>query len=154
VGNNLVPKIVPTPPSSDEYRKITKVIDGDTIETDRSERIRYIGINTPEIANKLKPDQCFAQAAKKKNEELVLNKTVRLEKDISETDKYKRLLRFVYITQSDGKEISINQFLIREGYAQLMTIPPDVSKATEFKELQTQARNAQKGLWKVCKINK
>ena len=151
VGSNLVPNIAPTPSSPSEYRKITKVIDGDTIETDHFERIRYIGMNTPEIANKDKPDQCFALAAKQKNEELVLNKTVRLEKDVSETDKYKRLLRFVYVTRPNSNEIMVNQYLLQEGYAQLMSIPPDIAKADQFKKLQQEARIAQKGLWKECK---
>lgn len=150
-SNVFTPLQTPTQKTPSETRIVTKVIDGDTIELDTKERVRYIGMNTPEIATKEKPDQCFAQEAKKKNEELVLNKTVRLEKDISDTDKYKRLLRFVYVTQPDGKELMVNAYLVQEGYAQLMSVPPDISKADQFRSLQTSARNSKKGLWSTCK---
>jgi len=83
--------------------------------------VRYLGINTPESVDPRKPVECFGKEASLKNKELVLNKKVVLEKDISEIDKYGRLLRYVYV---DG--IFINLELIKQGYAQVATYPPDV----------------------------
>lgn len=138
-------------PTPVEMHRVVRIIDGDTIEIENNQRIRYIGINSPEMKAKGKPDQCFAQEAKKKNEELVLNKAVRLEKDISNIDTYNRLLRFVYVQQPNGKELFVNEYLVQEGFAQLMTIPPDISKADIFKKLQASARDDKKGLWGICK---
>src|SRR3990167_2746686 len=74
---------------------VTRVIDGDTIQVETSETVRYIGINTPETVHPDKPVECFGQQAANKNKELVLGKSVTLEKDVSETDRYGRLLRVV-----------------------------------------------------------
>ena len=74
---------------------VTRVIDGDTIQVETSETVRYIGIDTPEIVHPDKPVECFGQQAANKNKELVLGKSVTLEKDVSETDRYGRLLRVV-----------------------------------------------------------
>jgi micrococcal nuclease len=78
---------------------------------------------------------------------LVLNKKVRLEKDVSETDKYGRLLRFVYL--EDGTFVNLE--LLKEGYASVMTIPPDVSLSSVFLQAEQQARTAKLGLWSACK---
>ncbi|MBI3335237.1 MAG: thermonuclease family protein [Candidatus Portnoybacteria bacterium] len=82
-----------------QYRdasKVARVIDGDTIELENGQRVRYIGIDTPETSDPRKPIQCFGIEAAKKNQELVEGKMVRLEKDVSERDRYARLLRYVY----------------------------------------------------------
>ncbi|MEA2016532.1 MAG: thermonuclease family protein [Actinomycetota bacterium] len=73
------------------YQVSYRVIDGDTIELENGDIVRYIGINTPET------DEFYGDIATSKNSDLVLNKTLRLEKDVSETDKYGRLLRYVYV---------------------------------------------------------
>ena len=78
-----------------EYYKVARVIDGDTIELENGERVRYIGMDTPETVHPSKPVQCFGKAASAENSKLVSGKTVRLEKDVSDTDKYGRLLRYV-----------------------------------------------------------
>ena len=77
---------------------VVRVIDGDTIEVEidgTSYRVRYIGIDTPETVHPQKPVECFGKEASEKNRELVEGKRVRLEKDVSDTDKYGRLLRYV-----------------------------------------------------------
>ncbi len=125
-----------------EEAKCVSVIDGDTIKIKDSAgniyKVRYIGIDTPEKG------QPFYQEAKKANESLVLNKTVRLEKDVSETDKYGRLLRYVYVD-----DLFVNAFLVAEGFAVILTIPPDVKHSEYFLGLQKEARQAGKGLWGI-----
>ena len=125
--------------------KVSRVIDGDTIELINGEKVRYIGIDTAEL-NASKKSECFAEEAFTKNRELVEGKEVKLEKDVSETDKYGRLLRYVYL----GNEM-INEKLVKEGYAQVATYPPDVKYVEKFKEAQKFARENNLGLWKDCK---
>src|SRR4030067_982445 len=73
---------------------VVKVVDGDTVELENGQKVRYIGIDTPETT--LGKNDCYGTEATEKNKELVEGKRVRLEKDISETDKFGRLLRYVY----------------------------------------------------------
>lgn len=124
---------------------VTRVIDGDTIELSTGERVRYIGINTPER------NECFFQEAKLANEKLVLNKEVRLVKDVSQTDRYGRLLRYVYVN-----DIFINNYLVKKGYAYVSTYPPDVRFQELFIQSQQLAREKQKGFWSKsdCEKNK
>ncbi len=121
---------------------VSRVIDGDTIVLNDGRKVRYIGIDTPETVHPTKNVQCFGKQASNKNRELVLGKTVELEKDISETDRYGRLLRYVYL---DG--VMINHKLVAEGYATTVTYPPDVKYKEEFSKAQAQARQARLGLW-------
>jgi len=101
--------------------KVIRIIDGDTIEIEGSQKVRYIGIDTPETVHPEKAVQCFGQEATSKNKELVEGKTIELEKDISEIDKYGRLLRYVFVNQT-----FVNDYLVREGYAHASSYPPDV----------------------------
>lgn len=117
-----------------------KVIDGDTIQISTGEKVRYIGMDTPEVG------QCYYEEAKKRNEKLVLGKKVELEKDVSETDKYGRLLRYVYV---DGH--SVNAMLIEEGYAKVMMVKPDTSQEWFFDWLEESAKERNAGLWAYCK---
>lgn len=126
--------------------KVVKVIDGDTITLENGEVVRYIGIDTPETTHPSKPVQCFGKEASEKNKELVEGKMVRIEKDVSERDKYNRLLRYVWVG-----EIFVNDYLVREGYAYALTYPPDVKYADQFLKAQQEAREQNKGLWAGCK---
>jgi len=92
-----------------------------------------------------KPVECFGVEASNKNKALVEGKTVCLERDISETDKYGRLLRYVWIGDT-----MVNAELVRLGYAQVYTYPPDVKYQDYFLQLQRQARDAGLGLWGQC----
>ncbi len=129
--------------------RVTKVVDGDTIDVEingQTKRVRYIGIDTPESQLEDKPAECFALEATARNQALVENKWVRLEKDVSETDKYGRLLRYVFV----GDKF-INQTLVEEGYASVFTVPPDVAQKDTFIEAQRKAKTEEKGLWgSVC----
>lgn len=125
---------------------VTRVVDGDTVELENGQKVRYIGVDTPESVDPRKPVQCFGKEASVKNEELVLNKRVRLEKDVSETDKYGRLLRYVYVGDT-----FINLELVKQGYASAATFPPDVNYSGVFKEAEKEARENGRGLWGKCK---
>ncbi len=125
--------------------RVTRVIDGDTFEIEAGKRVRYIGIDTPELATKQKSAQCFSQEAAEKNKELIEGKTVQLEKDRSETDRYGRLLRYVYINNT-----FVNKILIEEGFAKVDAFLPDVKYYSLLKEAETQAKTNRKGLWNSC----
>lgn len=129
---------------------VTKVIDGDTIEIEGGQKVRYLGVDTPETLDPRKPVQCFGKEAARKNKELVEGKRVILERDISETDKYGRLLRYAYLPLESGELLFVNDYLIREGFAKVLTIPPDVKFAEQFLEAQRKAREESLGLWKTC----
>ena len=143
--------ITPTPvPTVDDKQtvKVVKVIDGDTIEIKGGQKVRYIGIDTPETVDLRKSVQCFGQEASDKNKELVEGKEVELEKDVSETDKYGRLLRYVWIG-----DLLINEVLVQEGYAQSSSYPPDVKYQERFREAERVAREEEKGLWgELCMV--
>jgi len=128
---------------------VTRVVDGDTIrvEIDGQEfRVRYIGIDTPETVDPRRPVECFGEEAGERNRQLVDGKVVGLEKDVSDTDSFGRLLRYVWA----GTEM-VNATLVEEGYALASTYPPDVRYAEQFASLQTLARDSGRGLWgAVC----
>ncbi|MBI3620131.1 thermonuclease family protein [Candidatus Roizmanbacteria bacterium] len=130
--------------------KVTRVVDGDTIEIATGQKVRYIGIDTPELHHPKKPVQCFGKEAREKNKELVEGKVVRLEKDVSETDQYGRLLRYVYLDTATSEAMFVNAYLVKQGYARASTFPPDVKYADLFLKLQTDALNNQLGLWSSC----
>lgn len=129
--------------------KIIEVVDGDTVVLDSGETVRYVGIDTPETKHPRMGVQCFGKKASEKNAELVLGKSVRLEKDVSEKDRYGRLLRLVYLPTGQG-ELFVNDYLVREGYAKAVTFPPDVAFAERFKEAQREAQANNRGLWSEC----
>ena len=124
-----------------EIVKVTRVIDGDTIELETGMRVRYLGVDTPEDAT------CFTDQATRKNKELVEGKTVRLEKDVSDKDVYGRLLRYVYVDN-----LFINLELVKQGYARIATFSPDVKFASLFLSAEQEARENNLGLWKTCKM--
>ncbi len=132
---------------------VIKVIDGDTIEIEGGQKVRYIGIDTPETKHPQKAVQCFGKEASEKNKELVEEKRVRLEKDVSEKDKYGRLLRYVYLPAGKAGvgEIFINDYLVRQGYAYAATFPPDVKYQQLFLDAQKEARENNRGLWNGCR---
>ena len=88
------------------------------------------------------------------NKRLVEGKTVELQKDISETDKYGRLLRYIFLydPSASSSPLFVNNYLINEGYAYASTFPPDVKYADIFSNSQKQAMDNRKGLWKDCKF--
>jgi micrococcal nuclease len=154
VDNNLVPSSQGDVEQSDNevpalpgMFRVTKVIDGDTIEvlTETGvRRVRYIGIDTPETVHPNRQVECFGREASSKNKELVEGKWVRLEKDINDTDRYGRWLRYVYVD-----DIFINYILVAGGYAKVFTYPPDVKYSSVFLQAEREARLKGLGLWGV-----
>ena len=131
--------------------RVVRVVDGDTIHVrldGREERVRYIGVDTPESVKPGTPVQCFAKRASAFNERLVEGERVRLVRDAEARDRYGRLLAYVYRAR-DG--LFVNAALVRGGYAQPLTIPPNVAHAGEFRRLASQARRAGRGLWSACR---
>ncbi|MFZ1735991.1 MAG: thermonuclease family protein [Candidatus Moraniibacteriota bacterium] len=127
---------------SPEGSRISRVVDGDTVELESGQKVRYIGIDTPETVDPRRPVGCFGKEASDKNKELVDGKDVRLVKDVSETDKYGRLLRYVY-----AGDLFVNEYLVREGYAKASSYPPDVKYRDLFREAEADARINKRGLW-------
>jgi micrococcal nuclease len=126
---------------------VARVVDGDTIVLGSGERIRYIGMDTPESVKPGTPVQCFAKAASHENAQLVEGRRVRLRYDAERQDRYGRTLAYVY-RASDG--LFVNAELVRRGYARQLTIPPNVAHASLFGRLATQARRHGRGLWRDC----
>lgn len=137
-----------TPAFTKQSVKVTKVIDGDTIEIEGGYRLRYIGIDTPETVHPNQPVECFGKEASNKNRELVEGRIVRLERDITEFDRYGRLLRYVWVDNT-----LINEALVKEGYATSYTYPPDVKYQERFVQAEREARENKKGLWASCPIS-
>lgn len=129
-----------------ETAKVAEVIDGDTIKLSDGRKVRYIGINAPELGQYNQEAECFSREAWEKNKELVLGKEVILERDISDTDNYGRLLRYVYLKN----DIFINDYLAREGFTFSAHYPPDNKYQTQLAEAQKAAQAGQKGLWQTC----
>ncbi|PRQ02490.1 SPBc2 prophage-derived endonuclease YokF precursor [Enhygromyxa salina] len=122
---------------------VTRVIDGDTIELDSGERVRYLMIDTPESTIE---HECWGEEAKAANEALVAGQTVRLRYDEECTDDYDRLLAYVELS---GHEI--NRVMVERGHACVLHIPPNGDAvADEYETLEYEARMLDKGLWAAC----
>ena len=130
---------------------VVKVVDGDTIHVldgERREKVRYIGVDTPETKHPTKGVQCYGKAASEFNERLVGSERVRLVRDVEERDRFGRLLAYVYRVR-DG--LFVNAELARLGYALPLTIAPDVRFAERFTALAREAREDGRGLWSACR---
>lgn len=127
--------------------RVTRVVDGDTIVVSGGERVRYIGVDTPESVKPDTPVQCFAEAAAARNRELVAGRRVRLVGDVEARDRFGRTLAYVYRVSDDA---FVNAVLVRQGFARTLTIAPNVRHAAEFRRLAGQARRDGRGLWSQC----
>lgn len=126
---------------------VDRVIDGDTIKVrigNKAETVRYIGVDTPETVHPTRGIEPYGIEASNFNKKLVEGKAVRLEFDVERRDRYGRLLAYVYVDT-----LFINAELLRQGYAQLMTVPPNVRHVDLFVRLQREAREAKRGLWGI-----
>jgi len=134
-----------------DYYFVTKVVDGDTIDVrmgTTTERVRLIGINTPEVVDPRKPVECFGREASAKAHELLDKQKVYLEPDETQDnrDKYGRLLRYVW--REDG--LFYNLEIIKQGYAYEYTYFIPYKYQAEFKAAQNYARDHKLGLWHAC----
>lgn len=139
------------PEHGDGLVSVVAVIDGDTIVVEGGEQVRYIGIDTPEVAGGTV--QCFGDAATERNRELVGGKRVRLEPDITDRDAYGRLLRYVYVPAAypGQADTFVNFALVASGYARTLYIKPDVTHYPSLRAAEEAARRAQLGLWRACR---
>lgn len=137
-------------PNSDyEWYTVERVVDGDTFVLTTGERVRLIGVDTPETVKPGTEVQPYGKEASDFTKEKLTGQKVRLEFDVAETDRYGRLLAYVYL--EDGT--FYNELLLREGYAQVMTVPPNVKYADHFLKVQQEAREAGRGLWGIADDN-
>jgi micrococcal nuclease len=131
---------------------VERVVDGDTIIariSGRRERVRFIGMDTPESVKPNTPVQCFAIEASNRTKALLPAGTpIRLVGDVEQRDKYKRLLAYVYRAKDN---LFVNLSLVRDGYAQPYTFPPNVAHTGEFVAAAADARQAGRGLWSACR---
>lgn len=125
---------------------VIRIIDGDTIEISGGRKVRYIGVDTPETQDPRTKLECYGKEATAKNRELVAGQVVTLVRDVSDTDQFGRLLRYVY-----KGDVFVNDELVKEGYARASRYPPDVRFAELFRDSEREARENAKGLWgSVC----
>lgn len=139
------------PPDFSQLERVgvERVVDGDTIVLLDGRRLRYIGIDTPETVH---PDQevgCFGAEASERNRELVEGREVYLEKDVSEVDRFGRLLRYVWL-----EEVLINELLVADGFAYASSFPPDIARQEQFRQAEAEASQAGRGLWGSCQIDR
>ena len=129
--------------------KVIRAVDGDTIlvrDIDGStERVRYIGVDTPESVKPDSPVECYGHEASDFNKQLVQGRKVRLVPDQEAQDKYGRSLAFVYVGNT-----FVNAELLKNGYARTIEIEPNTSKAEYFAGLERVAIRTRKGLWRTC----
>lgn len=130
-------------------RKITvtevkRVVDGDTFETKEGDKVRLIGVNTPETVKPNSPVEKYGKEASDFTKGKLTKKKVYMFADAGDKDKYGRLLRYVWV---DGEPVMFNEVLVRDGYANTMTVPPNVMFQKRFLQLEREARAAKKGLW-------
>ena len=134
-------------PELPKEARIRRVVDGDTVQLSDGQLVRYIGINSPEVRRKVagqwvEAPEPFALAAAEANRQLVEGRKVRLEYDVQTRDRFGRLLAYLYVDDA-----MVNEELVREGWAQLMTIRPDVKYTERFRELVEEARREHRGMW-------
>ncbi len=134
------PTIVTKEAASTEQTTVARTIDGDSVKLSSKQELRYIGVDAPEYNN------CFGKEASEENKRLVDGKTIRLEKDVSQLDKYGRLLRYVYVG-----DLFVNEYLVRQGFSRVETVPPDVKFAKQLQLAEQEARENNRGLWSGCR---
>lgn len=150
-GKNPLPAPKSAAPTGDAAVPVVRVVDGDTIVvrlSGRNERVRLIGIDTPESVKPNTPVQCFALEASARTKALLpAGAPVKLVRDVELRDRYGRLLAYVYRATDN---LFVNLSLATEGYAVAYTYPPNVAHADEFVAAAAEARDAGRGLWSRC----
>ena len=130
--------------SADTWHRVKWVVDGDTVVLSQGQKVRYIGIDAPELARDGHKAEPYADASKQFNVALVNRKTVRLEFDKERTDQYKRLLAYVFL--KDG--IFVNAEILSNGYAYLLYHRPNIKHISTMLQSQRAAMSARKGIWR------
>jgi len=125
---------------------VTKIIDGDTVQLESGEIVRYLGIDTPEIATKDSGPEFYSREAARYNKKLVFMKKVKLEFDVEKKDQYGRLLAYVFV-----KDVFVNGELVKHGYAKAMVKPPNLKYRDALLNYQKKAMDEERGLWQEKK---
>lgn len=137
-----------------EYGLVTTVSDGDTIEINDKDKIRFLGIDTPELEHKSSNIklECYAKDAETRMKQLVLGKYVYLEKESRDKDKYGRLLRNVFLPldKEETKFLYLNGYMLGEGYARLYVLEKKLKYKSDLEVFQEEAQLDKKGLWGSC----
>jgi micrococcal nuclease len=140
--------------TNDGRATIVHVVDGDTIDVridGRDERVRLIGIDTPETKKPNTPIECYGPEASAFTTSLLpIGSVVRIERDVVGRDDYGRLLGYVHLLTDHGADTFVNMEIIRLGYATPLTIEPNSVFASEFAEAARDAEAAGLGLWTAC----
>jgi len=136
--------------NADNFLPVTKIVDGDTFwadnGTEKGIKIRLIGVDAPESRKTFKKEVgVYGKEAKAYLTKILTGKKVKLVFDIDSLDQYKRTLAYVYLENGTF----VNSELIKNGYAMVMTVPPNVKFADKFVKLQNEARQNNRGLWKI-----
>ena len=126
---------------------VSRVIDGDTIELENGERVRYLGIDTPETVHPSKPVECYGPEASERNKELVEGKIVTLMRDGPDTDQYDRLLRYVFV-----EGMFVNGELVWSGHAYSRSYGDELMLYQTLVKLERSAREGKRGLWEACGV--
>lgn len=142
----------PGPAGPTERARVLRVVDGDTIIVmvgGREDRVRYIGIDAPESVRPEFPVEPFGTEASAANAALVGGRTVLLERDVSDRDRFGRLLRYVWLETPD-RPLFVNFELVARGFATAVTFPPDVRHVDLLRAAEREARAGARGLWSVA----
>lgn len=123
---------------------VKRVVDGDTFETKEGDKVRLIGMDTPETVKPGSPVEDYGKEASAFTKKELTGKEVIMFADVEDKDRYGRLLRYVFLKTSDTM---FNEILVREGYANIATFPPNVTYADTFRKLEKEAREKKRGLW-------
>lgn len=125
---------------------VRKVIDGDTVQLDNGETVRYLGIDAPELFPKEGGAEFYAKEAARYNKKLVFMKKVRLEFDVEKKDQYGRTLAYVFV-----KDLFVNGELVKHGYAKAMIKPPNIKYKDMLLSYQKKVMDDERGLWQEKK---
>lgn len=151
--------------NSFERAYVERVVDGDTLEVSRNgekERLRMILVDTPETVHPRKPVEFYGKEASDFTKSKLEDRYVYLQIDTSDTDRYGRLLRYVWLerpssdypTDQEITDMCFNAILLKEGYGQVATFPPDVKYERIFLSLEREARDSNRGLWNKAALEK
>lgn len=136
----------PATPEQSQRLRVTRIIDGDTFVVEGDITVRMIGIDTPELRPKnADTSECFSIEATDRARALLENTHVTLKRDVSNTDKYGRILRYVFIDDT-----FVNALLVEEGYARARAYRPDTSRQADLADAQKRAQQNMRGMWREC----
>ena len=146
-GHDAGPQLEPR--ATLEAAEVIRVVDGDTIVVSlegEEPTVRYIGIDAPESVAPGTPDECLGEQAAGANADLVGDGIIYLERDVSETDRFDRLLRYAWVRRGDGW-LMVNAELVRLGFADAHDYPPDVRHSELLEQMEREARERASGMW-------